>query len=82
MRAGVDVVYQAMFADDWLGHVDFLRKVDVPSALGPWSYEPLDTKLAHRVKPHFVVQPGPLQRAARPRSEARADAHGSCARHW
>ena len=62
MRAGVDVVYQAAFLDDegtgpaWMGFADFLVKVDLPSDLGPFSYEPEDTKLARRVKPVAVLQ--------------------------
>lgn len=58
MRSGADIVSQAVFcAGDWLGRVDFLRKLDgVPSGLGAWSYEALDTKLARHVKPYFVVQ--------------------------
>ena len=57
MAAGVDVVYQATFFDGrWRGHADFLEKVDVPSDLGPWSYEPVDTKLARRVKAAAVLQ--------------------------
>jgi len=58
MRAGADVVFQAVVADGgWLGHIDFLRKLDgIGSDLGPWSYEAIDTKLARRVKPSFVVQ--------------------------
>jgi uncharacterized protein len=58
MRDGADVVYQAVFEDGgWLGHIDFLRKLErVGSDLGPWSYEAVDTKLARRVKPSFVVQ--------------------------
>ncbi|HEX4905269.1 MAG TPA: TM0106 family RecB-like putative nuclease [Acidimicrobiales bacterium] len=57
MAAGVDVVYQATFFDGrWRGHADFLEKVDLPSDLGPWSYEPVDTKLARRVKAAAVLQ--------------------------
>jgi len=57
MRAGADVIYQATFYDGaWRGHADFLERVDVPSALGPWSYEPVDTKLARRVKAAAVLQ--------------------------
>jgi uncharacterized protein len=57
MARGVDVVYQATFFDGtWLGYADFLEKVDTPSALGPWSYEPVDTKLARRVKAAAVLQ--------------------------
>src|SRR4051812_33553336 len=58
MRSGADVVFQAVFADgDWLGHIDFLRKLgDIDSDLGQWSYEAVDTKLARHVKPYFVVQ--------------------------
>lgn len=57
MAAGVEVVYQAAFFDGtWMGLADFLEKVDVPSDLGPWSYEPVDTKLARRVKASAVLQ--------------------------
>src|SRR4051812_24502300 len=44
MRGGADIVFQAVFSDgDWLGHIDFLRKLeDVRSDLGPWSYEAVD----------------------------------------
>ena len=57
MREGVDVVYQAALEDDgWSGRVDFLRRVDVPSDLGAWSYEPFDTKLARETKAGTILQ--------------------------
>src|SRR4051794_27798867 len=57
MRAGAPVIFQATFLQDgWRGHVDFLERVARPSALGDWSYEVLDTKLARSVKPYFVIQ--------------------------
>ena len=57
MRSGVDVIYQATLAHDvWSGRVDFLRKVDAPSALGDWSYEPFDTKLARETKAGTILQ--------------------------
>ena len=57
MRAGAEVIYQATFFDGaWRGHADFLERVEVPSRLGPWSYEPVDTKLARRVKAAAVLQ--------------------------
>jgi len=57
MQSGVDVVYQAALMDgSFLGHADFLRKTDSPSALGAYSYEVLDTKLARGAKTKFVVQ--------------------------
>ncbi len=38
MRDGVDIIYQAVLADDtWSGRADFLRKVDLPGDLGKWS---------------------------------------------
>ena len=52
-----DVIYQAVFADDeWHGVSDFLVRVERPSALGDWSYEAWDTKLARHTKPYFVLQ--------------------------
>ena len=57
LHDGADVIYQAAFlAPPWRGYADFLLKVDRPSALGPWSYEVADTKLARGVKPYFVLQ--------------------------
>ena len=57
MRSGADVVFQATFVDGpWRGRADFLIKVDGPSKLGPWRYEPLDAKLARAEKPTYVLQ--------------------------
>jgi predicted RecB family nuclease len=57
MTQGADVIYQATFFDGrWLGYADFLVRVDRPSALGDWSYEVVDTKLAHHVKGSAVLQ--------------------------
>src|SRR3954469_419952 len=47
MHGGASIIYQAAFLDGpWHGFADFLRRVDEPSALNGWSYEPIDTKLA------------------------------------
>jgi uncharacterized protein len=64
MRAGVDVVVQAALTSAgidgagalWLGYADILRRVPVPSALGAWSYEPYDTKLARETRGSTVLQ--------------------------
>lgn len=59
MRRGVPVIYQATFFDGtWLGHADFLRRVDAPDAGGhwPWHYEVEDTKLARHTEPYFLLQ--------------------------
>ena len=61
MHSGVDVIFQATFLDErsefsWRGHADFLRKVPLPSDLGPFSYEPVDTKLARSLRPSAVLQ--------------------------
>lgn len=57
LRDGADVVYQATFFDGrWRGHADFLLRVERPSALGPWSYEVADTKLARHVKASAILQ--------------------------
>jgi predicted RecB family nuclease len=58
MRAGVGAVYQATFFDGrWFGTADFLLRVDgTPSALGPFSYEPADAKLARDVRPAVLLQ--------------------------
>ncbi len=57
MRRGVRLIYQPTFFDGtFLGRADFLRRVAVPSALGSWSYEVIDTKLALATKGYFLVQ--------------------------
>ena len=57
MRRGVDVVYQAAFFDgEWRGRADFLLRCDTPSALGAWSYEVADAKLARSVKVAALLQ--------------------------
>ena len=59
MRDGADVIYQATFFDGrWRGHADFLfKRDDRPSpALGSWSYDIADTKLARAVKAGAVLQ--------------------------
>ena len=57
MRGGAEVIYQATFSrGGWRGRADFVVRVDEPSDLGAWSYEPYDTKLARTAKPAAVLQ--------------------------
>ena len=57
MRQGVDVVYQAaLLHAPWHGFADFLRRVDRPSPSAAFSYEAVDTKLAHQPSPEHVLQ--------------------------
>lgn len=61
LRRGAEVVYQATFLDRMSGvqrrgHADFLTRVDAPSELGAWSYEPEDTKLSTHLNPSAVLQ--------------------------
>jgi predicted RecB family nuclease len=57
MTSGADVIYQATFSrDGWTGRADFLIRVERPSDLGGWSYEPHDTKLARSSQPNAVLQ--------------------------
>jgi uncharacterized protein len=57
MRQGADIIYQATFFDGtWIGHADFLYRVETPSNLGAWSYQVADTKLAKRVKAAAILQ--------------------------
>ena len=58
MRSGAPLIFQGQLFDGrWQGRVDFLRRRDdVSSALGAWSYEVIDTKLARAVKPQTVHQ--------------------------
>ena len=57
MRAGMDAIVQACLRNDkWLGYADILQRVEVPSALGAWSYEVYDTKLARQTKAGTILQ--------------------------
>lgn len=59
MRAGVDLIVQAALGDArWYGRPDILTKVGRPSALGDWSYEVEDTKLARETKAGAILQLG------------------------
>jgi predicted RecB family nuclease len=57
MKIGADIVYQAAFLHGGeRGHADFLVRVDMPSRLGPYSYDVADTKLARRLKVAALLQ--------------------------
>ena len=57
MHDGVPVIYQALLAGDgWRGYADILLRVETPSALGVWSYEVHDTKLARDTRGGTVLQ--------------------------
>jgi predicted RecB family nuclease len=57
MRAGVDLIYQAALSNDrWHGRADFLRRTPTPSALGRWSYEVIDAKLATDTRATTILQ--------------------------
>jgi len=57
MREGVQVIAQARLGnDDFSGIADVLLRVDLPSALGAWSYEPVDTKLARETRAGTILQ--------------------------
>ncbi|HWL64252.1 MAG TPA: TM0106 family RecB-like putative nuclease [Steroidobacteraceae bacterium] len=57
MQSGASIIFQAALAQPgWFGRADFLRRVPLPSALGSYSYEVLDTKLAREAKASHVLQ--------------------------
>ena len=57
MEAGIDVIAQGTLAvGRWFGRPDLLRKVPKPSALGDWSYEVYDCKLARETKATTILQ--------------------------
>lgn len=57
MKAGTQVIVQgALSHGGWVGRADILRRVNKPSALGDWSYEPVDTKLARETRAASVLQ--------------------------
>ena len=57
MRSGAEVIVQAALEGaSWLGYADILQRVSTPSALGDWSYEPYDTKLARETRGGTILQ--------------------------
>ncbi|HHA2413688.1 TPA: TM0106 family RecB-like putative nuclease [Stenotrophomonas maltophilia] len=57
LASGPDVVYQAALRDGaFAGYADFLERVDLPSDLGDFSYEVVDTKLSRSPKAKYLVQ--------------------------
>ena len=57
LRRGVSVIYQGTFQNGpWHGRSDFLVRVQKPSALGSWSYEVVETKLARSTKAGALIQ--------------------------
>src|SRR3546814_5816242 len=57
MAQGADIIFQGALLDGaWGGYTDFLERVERPSALGPWSYEVVDTKLKRKPDPKHVLQ--------------------------
>ena len=57
MRRGVETIYQGRLGGGkWNGYPDFLIRVPRASALGDWSYEVVDAKLAAAAKADAVLQ--------------------------
>ena len=57
IRRGIDVILQgALRHKGWFGRPDVLRRVEAPSALGPWSYRVIDTKLAKEARGGTILQ--------------------------
>ena len=52
------IVQGAVGDGRWYGRPDVLLRVDSPSALGPWSYEVADTKLAVDTRAGTILQLG------------------------
>ena len=57
MRSGADYIWQASLRNDEMrGSADLLERIDEPSALGDWSYIPIECKLSSHSKPIYLVQ--------------------------
>lgn len=57
MAAGAPIIVQAALRSGrWAGRADVLRRVERPSALGEWSYEAVDAKLARETKGGTILQ--------------------------
>jgi predicted RecB family nuclease len=57
MRSGVDFIWQASLRNgEMRGSADLLERIEQPSALGSWSYIPIECKLSSHPKPIYLVQ--------------------------
>jgi uncharacterized protein len=57
MRSGADYIWQASLRNDEMrGSADLLERIERPSALGDWSYIPIECKLSSHPKPIYLVQ--------------------------
>ena len=57
MKDGKEVIVQgSLVQGHWGGRMDILRRVEMPSSLGGWSYEVIDTKLARETKSGTILQ--------------------------
>jgi len=57
MAEGFDIIHQASLCNEEIrGSADLLRRIEQPSALGAWSYIPIECKLASKPKTTFLVQ--------------------------
>ncbi|MFM7675152.1 MAG: TM0106 family RecB-like putative nuclease [Synechococcus sp.] len=57
MRSGADFIWQASLRNgEMRGSADLLERVEEPSALGAWSYIPIECKLSSHPKPIYLVQ--------------------------
>ena len=57
MRSGVDFIWQASLRNSEMrGAADLLERIDRPSALGDWSYIPIECKLSSHPRPIYLVQ--------------------------
>ena len=57
MSDGAAIIVQGSLSHGgWKGRPDVLRRIEVPSALGSWSYEAIDTKLARETKAGTIIQ--------------------------
>lgn len=57
LHSGAQVLFQPTFLSaPWVGHADFLVRVDTPSQLGDFSYEVVDTKLSRTSRAKFLLQ--------------------------
>ena len=59
MHKGTDIIVQGALSEGhWFGRPDIMLRIEVPSALGSWSYEISDTKLARETKAGTILQLG------------------------